>query len=371
MNSISKYGVLAITAVVGVAVMAPAMASPEPRGRIHLDYAVHDEDNVELADGFRLRRARLGVSGSIDDNWSYQSEIDFAENGVAFRDAYLRYRGFENGALTIGNFKVPFGMDQLTSSNHLAFIERSLPTDFTQSRRLGVGYSSSGDNWAFSSMLFGQEVGTNNTRVAEGGDEGMGVGARFFGTPIRSDDNVFHLGVALTTENPAHSEDETARFRSRPESRVTGVRLVDTGTIADVDSINRLGIEAGYQVGPLVIQGEYLTANVDRGNGLDSFDFDGYYAQASYVIGGSQRSYRGGAFRNPAVGSWEVGLRYSNINLNDGDVQGGEQNNVTLGLNWYAARNVRFMWNYIMVDAEVAGVSEKPNIFLFRTQVSF
>jgi phosphate-selective porin OprO and OprP len=369
--NMTKLGLLAIATAFTASAAVPAMASPEPRGRIHLDYAVHDEDNVELGDGFRLRRARLGVSGAVADDWSYQSEIDFAENGVAFRDVYLRYSGFERGALTIGNFKVPFGMDQLTSSNHLAFIERSLPTDFTQSRRLGFGYSSSGDNWGFSSMLFGQEVGTNNDRVADGADEGMGLGARFFGTPVRSDSNVLHLGIALTTEDTFHSEDETARFRARPESRVTGVRLVDTGTIEDADRINRFGLEAGYQMGPLLLQGEYLTASVDRSGGLDSFDFDGYYAQASYVVGGSQRSYRGGAFRNPAVGSWELGLRYSNINLNDGDVQGGEQNNVTLGLNWYAARNVRFMWNYIMADAEVNGVSEKPNIFLFRTQVSF
>ncbi|WP_406672062.1 OprO/OprP family phosphate-selective porin [Natronospira sp.] len=370
MNMI-KFGTLALTAAIGVSVAVPAMADPKPRGRIHLDYALHDEDNIDLADGHRLRRARLGVSGSVDDNWSYQSEIDFAENGVGFRDVYLRYTGLENGDLTIGHFKVPFGMDELTSSNHLAFIERSLPTSFAQSRRTGFGYRSGGDNWGFASMLFGQGVGTNNDRVSDGADEGFGIGARIFGTPVNNDNSILHLGAAFTSEDTASSEDETARFRARPESRVTGIRLVDTGTIDEVDRINRFGLEAGYQVGALTLQGEYLSVSADRKSGFSDVDFDGYYAQASYVFGGSKRAYRGGAFRNPEVGSWEVALRYSHIDLNDGDFQGGEQDNITLGLNYYAAKNVRFMWNYIAVDADMGGVSDKPNIFLFRTQVSF
>jgi len=369
--SMTRYSIVALTAILGATTAASALASPEPRGRIHLDYAFHDEDNVEFGDGHRLRRARLGVSGSVDDNWSYQSEIDFAENGVGFRDVYLRYTGMDSGDLTIGQFKVPFGMDELTSSNHITFIERSLPTSFAQSRRVGVGYSTGDDNWGFSSMLFGQGVGSNGTRVDTEGDEGFGVGARFYGTPVRTDSTILHLGAALTTEDTFSDVDETARFRARPESRVSGIRLVDTGNIDNVDRINRLGLEAGFQAGPVTLQGEYISVNTDRQSGLDSYDFDGYYAQASYVIGGGQKAYRGGAFRSPPVGSWELALRLSSIDLNDGDIQGGKEDNVTLGVNWYAARNVRFMWNYISVDAEVGGVSDKPNIFLFRTQVSF
>lgn len=367
----TKTGLLVITAIFGASALAPAMASPEPRGRIHLDYAFHDEDTVEMGDGHRLRRARIGLSGTADEDWSYKSEVDFAENGVNFKDAYLRYSGLERGHLTIGHFKVPFGMDELTSSNHITFIERSLPTSFAQSRRVGFGYGTSGNRWGFSSMLFGQPIGSNSDRVTEGADEGFGLGARFFGTPIRTDNNILHLGVALTTEDTYHDEDETVRFRARPESRVTGIRLVDTGAIADVDRISRFGLEAGYQAGPVTFQGEYLAANADRSGGLESYDFDGYYAQASYVLGGSNKAYRGGAFRSPAPGTWEAALRYSNINLDDGGITGGEENNITFGLNWYAAKNIRLMWNYVMVDAEVAGVSEKPNIFLFRTQVSF
>lgn len=369
--NMTKLGLLAIATAFTASAAVPAMASPEPRGRIHLDYAFHDEDNVEFGDGHRLRRARIGLSGTADENWSYQSEVDFAENGVDFKDVYLRYTGLASGAVTIGHFKVPFGMDELTSSNHITFIERSLPTSFAQSRRVGLGFSNSGDSWGFSSMLFGQGIGTNNDRVDESADEGFGLGARYYSTPIRTDNNILHLGVAFTTEDTPHSENETARFRARPESRVSGIRLVDTGTITDVDRINRFGLEAGFQAGPVTFQGEYLSVNTDRSSGFDSYDFDGYYAQASYVIGGSKKAYRGGAFRSPAPGSWEVALRYSNINLDDGDITGGEENNLTLGLNWYAAKNVRFMWNYVSVDAEVAGVSEKPNIFLFRTQVSF
>lgn len=37
-----------------------------PRGRIHMDYAIHDEDVQELGDGFQVRRTRMGLTGRID-----------------------------------------------------------------------------------------------------------------------------------------------------------------------------------------------------------------------------------------------------------------------------------------------------------------
>lgn len=282
---------IALVAAAGcLAASSVAASGPEPRGRIHLDYAFHDEDVREFADGHRLRRARIGVDGVLDDDWSYQSEIDFAENGVGFRDVYLRYSGLETGDLTIGQFKVPFSMDELTSSNHLTFIERALPNAFPQSRRVGIGLAGGGADFGYSVMGFGQGVGSNNERVDAAGDENFGIGARLFGSPVRTDSSLLHLGIGVTTEAPNHREDETVRFRARPESRPTGVRLVDTGTIEDVDRMNRFSLESGWQSGPLTLQGEYLGVDVNRDNGED-YSFDGYYAQASWVVTGQRKEY--------------------------------------------------------------------------------
>ena len=368
-----KTLVLAIGAGLSMVAVDAAALELNPRGRVHVDYAMHDEDNSDLGDGFRARRARIGLSGKVDDDWSFQIEYDFAENGSSANDVYLRYTGLEQGNITIGHFKVPFGLEELTSSNNITLIERSLPTTtFAQSRRMGVGYSTSGDNWTFAAMGFGQGQGSGVRSTTA--DEGQGVGARVTFTPLNNDNNLLHLGLAASTESAADKDAETARFRTRPESRPTNERLVDTGNITDVSSINQFGLEAAWQSGPFSAQSEFIRASVSR-SGQPSVDLDGWYVSGSWVLTGESRGYRGGVFRgvSPAGpgGAWEVTARYSDLDLDDGPVAGGEQQNWTLGVNWYANSRVRFMLNYINVNTERQGVSDNPNILLARAQVAF
>jgi len=366
-----RYGLISLAFAVLFLTTMQAVADPKPRGRIHLDYAFHDEDRQALPDGHRVRRAWMGITGSLDSDWSYILEADVAEGNVNLVDAYLRYSGLETGNLTVGHFKVPFGMDFITAADDLLFPERPLANAFVPGRRVGLGYSHDGGGLGFDAMLFGQGAGSHNARAAEGGDEGFGLAARLYGAIIENDNNLLHLAAAMTSEDAPSSENETVRYSSFPESRVTGVRLVDTGSIDQVDRINRLGLEAGYQRGPLVLQGEYLTVNTDRLGTAQDLDMSGYYGQASYVLNGGQRRYTGGTFRNPPVGSWELAFRYSYLDLNDGPVLGGDERNISVGANYYAGAGIRFMLSLINVDSEQDGQSDDPNILLFRTQVSF
>lgn len=371
MNKNSLF--LAISAGLTMVAVDATAVEINPRGRVHIDYAVHDEDNSDLGDGFRARRARIGLSGKIDDDWSFQIEYDFAENGSSANDVYLRYTGLGQGSITIGHFKVPFGLEELTSSNNITLIERSLPTTtFAQSRRMGVGYNISGDNWTFGTMGFGQSQGSGVRSTT--GDEGLGAGARLTFTPVNNGESLIHLGVAASTESAADKDAETVRFRTRPESRPTNVRLVDTGNITDVSSINQFGLEAAWKSGPFSVQSEWMRASVSR-SGQPSVDLDGWYVSGSWVLTGESRGYRSGVFRGVSPsgpgGAWELTARYSDLNLDDGPVAGGEEQNWTLSVNWYANSRVRFMLNYIDVSTERQGVSDNPNILLARAQVSF
>ena len=43
----------------------------------------------------------------------------------------------------------------------------------------------------------------------------------------------------------------------------------------------------------------------------------------------------------------QAAVRYSHLDLNDEDVFGGRENNVTVGLNWHLFSNARVMFNYV------------------------
>ena len=47
------------------------------------------------------------------------------------------------------------------------------------------------------------------------------------------------------------------------------------------------------------------------------------------------------------LGAWEVAARYSNIVLNDKNVQGNNLTDFTIGLNWYLNPYTRWKFNYI------------------------
>lgn len=341
-------------------------------GRIQLDYALFDEDTIEMTDGFEFRRARLFVAGTLYKDWDYKAQYDFAGNEVTAKDLYIKYTGLESGSITIGNFKQPFGLEELTSSKYITFMERSVANAFSTSRRIGVGYNMKDGDSTFAASIYGQEPGSD---VA--GDQGMGVGARYTFLPMKSEDSLVHLGIAAALEEPADSLAEEVRFRERPEAHLAE-RLVDTGTISDVDQITKLGLEAAWVNGPFSVQGEYMMADVARKNGQQDVGFDGYYVFGSYFLNGStSRPYKGGSFgRVKANGAWELAVRYSMVSMDDeplaGGVAGGELTDITLGANYYVNPNLRFMFNYVMAEGEYAGgLTEEPNVFQVRASFDF
>jgi len=122
---------------------------------------------------------------------------------------------------------------------------------------------------------------------------------------------------------------------------------------------------------------------------VEDADFSGWYAYGSWFLTGESRKYKKGAFSRVTpnttvgkggIGAWELAVRYSSIDLDDADTQGGEQDNVTVALNWYATKYVRFMANYVHVDADpvreglvVPGEydDDSPNIYQVRAQIDF
>jgi phosphate-selective porin OprO/OprP len=166
------------------------------------------------------------------------------------------------------------------------------------------------------------------------------------------------------------------RFRDRPEIRVDSVRLIDTGAI-DAAHASVLGMEFGANWKSFYLQGEHFWFDIERrgATALPDPDFTGYYVQGSWLLTGETRRYNPvtGSFQNPrpmvpfssagGFGAWELAARYSNMNLDfqeglaataaiPGTVRGGEQNVLTLGVNWYLNPNFKMMLNYLLIDVD-------------------
>jgi len=67
----------------------------------------------------------------------------------------------------------------------------------------------------------------------------------------------------------------------------------------------------------------------------------------------------------------ELLARYSRLDLDDADVAGGRQHDLTLGANWYLTSHFKLQANYVKVDASRRGVKRDPEIFEVRAQMHF
>jgi len=345
-------------------------------GRIMADTALFNDDASQLGNGAELRRARVFVAGTVFDHWQFKGQYDFAGNQVSIKDAYLRYNGWPV-QVTLGNHHEPFGLEELTSSKYITFMERGLPGVFAPSRNFGVSAGGHGERWSARAGVFGQGIDNNS-----GGDQGVGVTGRFTVAPVLGDERVLHFGAAFSHRD--FGDSRSRKFRERPEAHETDVRLVDTGAIADANSMNLFGLESAAVLGPWSLQGEYMHASVNRSVGLSTVDLSGWYAYASWFLTGESRAYHAssGTFGrvHPAtiagidgLGAWELGIRVSQLDLNDADITGGRQKDLTIGLNWYLTPTVRLMANYVNV-LDVSGgahANDQPGVFQLRGQIDF
>ena len=373
----------------GLAVAFPYEALADPdfdiRGRLQMDYHQANEDDTEFVDGFNNRRARLGMDGSIDEHWDGRVEINVAEGSVSAADFRLR-RSLGPGRLWLGQYKVPQGLNQLTSSNDYTFMERSSVSNIIpDSRRIGIAYEQTGDELGFKTMFFGRSLGDDEGEDEDDaytGDQPKGYAVRGVYAPFltasrHNEAPRLHLGASLVYED--QDEPHELGFSDRPELRDGDggdTRLLEVDGVPDVTDTTKLGLEAAYIAGPLSAEAEYLTVSMNRDNG-DEPTFSGWHVQGSYVLTGESRTYSTGGFGgvtpSGSGGAWELAARYSHMDLNDSGFTGGEQNNVTLGINYYASSNLRFMGNVVFADVKDRNgePDESPTLVGFRAQYNW
>jgi phosphate-selective porin OprO/OprP len=301
---------------------------------------------------------------------------------LGINEAYLAWQDIPYlGTLYVGNVQTPVGLEGITSSRDLTFMEPASANDaFVPGIKAGVMLArpvlDGRGTWAVGMFA--------NTLVADFGnvsDLASVMGRATFLPFYWSDGSsttLLHLGLSQAI---GFSGAETARFRARPESHLAPF-TVDTGEIS-AGRAALTGLELAFVVGPLSLQGEMYHSFVDARTG-GTPHFAGGYLYGSYVLTGESRPYdtatgvfarlrprRDLSFRTGGFGAFEVALRYSHLDLNDAPVAGGRNHIVMAGLNWYlnTYAKLRFNYGYAALDGPLA--SGGLHIFQTRIELDF
>jgi phosphate-selective porin OprO and OprP len=342
-----------------------------------------------LSNGTTFRRARIGIAGKAFGDFEYSVLLDFGGSGEEdnghVQELWLQYSGWKPAHIRVGAFAPFIGLEDAGSTNGMMFLERPASADIARSlaggdyREAGQ-IAFTGSRWFASAALTGRLVNTSGSSTVQPYNSQLGLIGRAGVLPIKGKDDLLHVAVhGSYVAHPADTggPDATAttaispiQLRERPELRVDGTRLIDTGAI-DAAHAYTAGAELAYQHRNFLIQSEYERIGIERRNSpLANPHFDGFYVEGSWMITGQRRRYNDGnyAFDGPKIegsfnpakgnwGAWELALRYSDIDLNYrqgaegsalplGGVRGGNQKIATAGVNWYLNSIARVMLDY-------------------------
>jgi len=305
-----------------------------------------------LKDRFRLRRARIGMTGNFAENFDFKIEGDFEQNDgtspsnrVDFSgtDIWVNWHQFPAAQIKVGQYKAPFGLEQLTPDTALLIIERSNTTGaITPDRQIGVELWGKPltNIWPAQKDLLTYYAGifNGNGRNINNNDNNnfMYVG-RLELMPFKG--KVFGQASSLKLGGDAlNSRDDAGTNISQ-----SGNLLVNSDgslspfTLPGADERTAWGVDAWFNLGPFDLIGEYLQEKVNGRTvngvppGFANFTTDGFQITSGFFL--IPKKFQ-------AAVQWQY--------LNPGQKGNDGIYSVTGGLNYYIHGNdLKLMLNYI------------------------
>jgi phosphate-selective porin OprO/OprP len=354
-------------------------------GVVMLDYDTAEPGaralgGAKLLNRLLVRRARLDVTGTLFNWVGVKVEGDFAE-GISLKDAYLELRFFREASVRGGQFKVPFSLEELTSSRFIDFVERSVINELAPAREQGA--------MLYGSLLqgvLGYQLGVFNGVPEEAVEtnNSKDVAGRLVLQPFRNTSIGLLKGLQLGgsfTWGPDHITSAQGRTGARTDPRFA--YFVTQPTRGDR---TRFGGDLAWLWGPASVKFEYAEQHSDRndcgvlvsgrcagGADLDEIVARGFYVSGTFLVTGETKPLNGPVIprRNFSPlggpigpGAWELGLRYAQLKFRSDDpvdfldgntvngITGGgrtAENGVgalTAGVNWYLNPRTRMMFNW-------------------------
>ena len=368
-------------------------------GRFHGDYKAYLGDHPAHS-SFFVRRARLATSGTLYKYYDFRVEAEFGKGGSRLNDGFMNIHYWPQAQIKLGQFKVPFSMEELTSDNWIDFVERSLVNKLIPSRDLGVMLH--GD---LLDQLFYYQLGVFNgfkLNQVNDPDDGKDLAFRLVAAPfIRTGHKAIEglrFGGALTYGNENLTKDQWWNSGSFKTAAETTYLSMANGVVQDGDR-TRGGLELYWDWGSTALKGEYIVTQL---NGLEinnqnnDFDIKGGYISISHYLTGEKFTFKNGMPRRtvpltkfepgtPGWGAWQIGARYEFLEADQGLLDLGyvdstlytdKTHGFTLGVNWYPNEMVRFMLNYYHMKFDdaitVSGEQiDDEDVILTRFQMVF
>jgi phosphate-selective porin OprO and OprP len=347
-------------------------------GRFQADFHAAEDDTrtltgSKLGSQFLVRRARLNLDGRLYRWIGFRIEAEFTE-GVSLKDAYLDLAFLPELRLQAGQFKVPFSLEELTSSRFIDFVERSLVNELAPSRDRGVMLYGDLMQGAVSYYLGGFN-GTGEDTSDNNGDKDLAF--RLAVSPFRGSDSFWLKGLQLAGNVTWGNQDRSTSAQGRTSARTTN-RFAFFAPQPTRGERLRYGGDLAWLVGPAALKFEYDVQENERsglgagGSDLDDVTATGWYVSGTYVLTGEDKLRSGNVVPKNAflpftgrggLGAFEVGIRYAELDFDSDDpvnffdgsltrIPGGgttAQNGaqaLTLGVNWYFNEWTRLMLNW-------------------------
>jgi phosphate-selective porin OprO and OprP len=257
---------------------------------------------------FRLRRAKTKFEGWVyTKDLTYELQLNWADSANVLEDAVVNYdltKGKKEFQLRAGQFKVPFGRQELTSSGSQQFVDRSAVSN-TFARGRDIGF-----------QLWGTPLGGKlDWRVGAFNGNGRTVST--------NDNDKFQYNARVTFQPLGDVKYSESDFEStdRPLFAIAGQYESNdrSGATTNVDVDREIvGGDVVFKFKGFSFFGELFEATDDPETGLDR-DLSGFNAQAGMFL-----------IRN----KFEIAARLAELDLNK-DLDNDEQEERGLALNYF------------------------------------
>jgi phosphate-selective porin OprO and OprP len=324
----------------------------------------------EDAQGVDLARRRIGFEASFGNYVESQVEFELADSEDPWRDVFVNYRQFDFAQFQYGKFKLPFGLDENTSSTNLDFAYRSLmSSQLAPGRDIG---------WMVHGRVLDKIVRYEFGKFEHDGDNARSrnlervrgdatTAWRISAQPARNVKSPYaDLYVAVSGVNT----EVPLGFPGVQGDSVLGSQIWEADLWVQ-GARKRSGFEFRWRPGPASVKFETIKMTTERlGQSVEDTDLSlleakGWYVSGTYAITGEKKAdglenpkrplFRGGfgaveaAFRvekitygtqSPFTDPPSTSPRADNYVTQSNKV-------VTFGVNWYANRWVKVQFNFI------------------------